>query len=239
MLPALADPIRLDRARGPMSGGILVVDDEPGIRRLLTAILARGGFAALEAADARAALALAERKPQAAIVDLGLPDRDGLELVAAFAAQGLPTLVLSARLETADKIAALDLGADDYLTKPFDGDELLARLRVVLRRTGARTDGLIEHRAFKIDPGFHRATLDDRLLDLTPREFALLSALAAGQGRVVTHRVLLTSVWGEAHADDLEYLRVAIRSLRRKVEAVPATPTLILNEPGVGYRLAA
>lgn len=222
-----------------MTLGILIVDDEPGIRRLVAAVLGRGGFTVHEAGDARTALALAEREPQAAIVDLGLPDRDGLELVSAFAERGLPTLVLSARLDTADKVAALDLGADDYLTKPFDGDELLARLRVVLRRRGVRGDGVVEHGRFKIDPAFHRATLEGRVLDLTPREFALLSALIAGGGRVLTHRSLLTTVWGGAHGEDLEYLRVAIRALRRKVEQVPARPALILNEPGVGYRVAS
>ena len=222
-----------------MSGEILIVDDEPSIRRLVSAILARGGFVAHEASDARTALLLAERSPNAAIVDLGLPDRDGLELVAAFAALGLPTLVLSARLDTADKVAALDLGADDYLTKPFDGDELLARLRVVLRRSGRREDGTITHGDFKIEPAFHQATLGTRVLELTPREFALLSALVAGGGRVLTHRALLTQVWGTAHTDDLDYLRVAIRSLRRKVESQPSAPVLILNEPGVGYRIAS
>ena len=221
-----------------MTGGILVVDDEPGIRRLVATILARGGFVTHEAADARTALALAGRGPDAAIVDLGLPDRDGLELVAGFAARGLPTLVLSARLDTADKVAALDLGADDYLTKPFDGDELLARLRVILRRSGRRDDGVLAFGRFRIEAAFHRATLDETPLELTPREFALLSALVAGGGRVLTHRALLSQVWGPAHVADLEYLRVAIRALRRKVEAAPATPTLILNEPGIGYRVA-
>ena len=222
-----------------MSGGILVVDDEPGIRRLVAAVLARGGFVAHEAADARTALALAERGPDAAIIDLGLPDRDGLELVAAFAGRNLPTLVLSARLDTVDKVAALDLGAEDYLTKPFDGDELLARLRVILRRSGRRDDGTLAFGPFRIEPAFHRAMLDGKTLELTPREFALLSALVAGGGRVLTHRALLSQVWGPAHAADLEYLRVAIRSLRKKVEAAPATPTLILNEPGIGYRVAS
>jgi two-component system KDP operon response regulator KdpE len=216
-----------------MTGGILIVDDEAGIRRLVSAVLARGGFATLEAADARTALALAERAPDAAVVDLGLPDRDGLELVAAFAARGLPTLVLSARADTRDKVAALDLGADDYLTKPFDGDELLARVRATLRRAGRRDDGLIAHGRFRIEPGFHRAYVDERVLDLTPREFALLAALVAGEGRVLTHPMLLEQVWGPAHRDDLDYLRVAIRALRRKVEADPTRPALILNVPGV------
>lgn len=221
-----------------MTGEILVVDDEPGIRRLVAVVLARGGFAAQLAATAREALTLAERGPAAAIVDLGLPDRDGLELVAALARAGVPTLVLSARAETADKVAALDLGADDYLTKPFDGDELLARLRVVLRRTGRRDDGAIAFGPFRLDPAFHRATQDGAALDLTPREWALLAALVEAGGRVLTHRALLTRVWGPAHADDVEYLRVAMRSLRRKVEPVPSAPVLLLNEPGVGYRIA-
>lgn len=201
-------------------------------------MLTRGGFATEQAADARSALALAEHCPAAAIVDLGLPDRDGLELVALFAARGLPTLVLSARLETADKVAALDLGAEDYLTKPFDGDELLARLRAMLRRGGRRADGVLAFGPFGIDPAFHRATLGERVLDLTPREFALLAALVGAGGRVLTHRTLLTDLWGAAHADDVEYLRVAIRALRRKIEPEPSRPSLILNEPGIGYRVA-
>lgn len=222
-----------------MTGAILVVDDEPAIRRLVAAVLGRGGFAAIETGDARGALQLTDRRPAAAIVDLGLPDRDGLELVAAFAAQGLPTLVLSARLDVADKVAALDLGAEDYLTKPFDGDELLARVRAMLRRAGRGTDGAITHGTFRIEPAFHRATVGGRALDLTPREFALLAALVAGQGRVLTHRALMQEVWGPAHLHDLDYLRVAIRALRRKIEADPARPVLIVNVPGVGYRATA
>lgn len=220
-----------------MSGEILIVDDEPGIRRLVSAVLARGGLATVEAADAREAMALAARGPAAAVVDLGLPDRDGLELVAAFAARTLPTLVLSARIDVRDKVAALDLGAEDYLAKPFDGDELIARVRVVLRRAGRTADGALAHGGLRVDPGFHRATLDERTLDLTPREFALLAALVAGQGRVLTHRMLLERVWGPAHLADVEYLRVAVRALRRKIEADPARPALILNVPGVGYRV--
>lgn len=221
-----------------MKGGVLIVDDEASIRKLVTAVLARGGFATHEAPDARTALALATRGPNAAVVDLGLPDRDGLELVAALAARGLPTLVLSARQDTADKVAALDLGADDYLTKPFDGDELLARVRAMLRRAGRHVDGALAHGPFRIEPTFHRATLEGQTLDLTPREFALLSALVAGAGRVLTHKMLLEQVWGPAHINDLEYLRVAVRALRRKTEANPAMPVLILNIPGIGYRVS-
>lgn len=222
-----------------MTGDILVVDDEAAIRRLVSAVLARGGYIAVEAADARAAQALAARGVIAAVVDLGLPDRDGLELVSAFAARKLPTLVLSARLDAREKVTALDLGADDYLTKPFDGDELLARIRAMLRRSGRRDDGVIAHGSFLIEPAFNRATLAGRPLDLTPREFKLLAALVAGEGRVLTHRTLLEQVWGPAHRDDMEYLRVAVRALRRKVEDDPTRPALILNIPGVGYQLSA
>lgn len=218
-----------------MTGRILIIDDEPAIRRLLTAVLSRGGFAAVEAADARQGLLLAERGADAAIVDLGLPDRDGLELVAAFASRGLPTMVLSARADTRDKVAALDLGAEDYLTKPFDGDELLARLRGLLRRAGRADAGVVAHGPFRIEPAFHRATLAGQPLPLTPREFALLTTLVAGAGRVLTHQALLREIWGPAHEHDMEYLRVAIRALRRKVETDPARPSLILNIPGVGY----
>ena len=225
-----------------MTGRVLVVDDEAAIRRLVSTVLERGGFATVEAADARAALLAASLGPSglgAAVVDLGLPDRDGLELVGAFATSGLPTLVLSARTDTADKVAALDLGADDYLVKPFDGDELLARLRAMLRRAGRSDGGTLAFGAFRIEPAFHRAHIAGRELDLTPREFALLAALVAGAGRVLTHRMLLEQVWGPAHVADLDYLRVAIRAVRRKVEVDPTRPVLILNVPGIGYRIGS
>lgn len=217
---------------------ILVVDDEAAIRRLLTSVLRRGGYEPLEAANGRDALAAMERRPAAAIVDLRLPDLDGMELIPRFAADGVPVLVLSAELDTSEKVAALDLGAEDYLTKPFDGDELLARLRVLLRRSGVSPDGLQRHGPFTVDPARHRATLAGESLILTPREFALLEALVEGGGRVLTHGALLERVWGPAHREDLDYLRVAIRALRRKVEPDPSRPRTILNEPGIGYRLA-
>ena len=146
--------------------------------------------------------------------------------------------MLSARLDVADKVAALDLGADDYLTKPLDGDELLARIRVMLRRGGRAGDGATAQGRFRIDTAFRRATLEACAPDLTPREFALLTTLVSGGGRVLTHRALPEQGWGPAHGSDIEYLRVAIRALRRKVEADPTRPLLILNLPGVGYRLA-
>lgn len=221
-----------------MSRPILIVDDEAAIRRLLIAVLRRGGHEPLEASTGREALQALQRRPAAAIVDLRLPDLDGMELIPRFSAADIPVLVLSAELDTAEKVAALDLGAGDYLTKPFDGDELLARLRVLLRRLGPATGGVTGHGPLAIDAARHRATLAGAAIALTPREFALLAALVAGGGRVLTHAALLEQVWGPAHRDDLDYLRVAIRALRRKIEPEPARPRLILNEPGIGYRLA-
>ena len=225
-----------------MTGRVLVVDDEAAIRRLVSTVLERGGFAPVEAADARAALHAVSSESggfSAAVLDLGLPDRDGLELVAAFAASALPTLVLSARVDTADKVSALDLGADDYLAKPFDGDELLARVRAMLRRSGRSDGGTLAYGGFHIEPAFHRAQFAGRVLDLTPREFALLATLVAGAGRVLTHGMLLEQVWGPAHVSDLDYLRVAIRAVRRKVEVDPTRPSLILNVPGIGYQIGS
>lgn len=220
---------------------VLVVDDEPAILRLVAAVLGRGGFHAVPAATAREALAAADHDPpDAAIVDLGLPDMDGIELVAALRQRiAAPLLVLTARDATADKIAALDLGADDYVVKPFDGDELLARLRAALRRAGRTiaADGVVRHGTVEIDAGRHELRLGGRLVALTPREFAVMEVLASASGRLVTHADLLRRVWGPAHVGDSDYLRVVVRALRLKLEADPSAPTLIRNEPGIGYRL--
>lgn len=221
---------------------VLVIDDEPQIRRLLEAALVRGGYRAIPAANGQQALHLAETTtPDAALVDLGLPDRDGIELVAKLAAAGVTVIVVSARDATAEKIAALDLGAADYIVKPFDTDELLARLRAALRarsrseeRTGTMVFGEVE-----IDLErrlIHRAGAEVRL---APREYALLEMLARNAGRVVTHAQLLRTVWGAAHEQDVEYLRVAVRAIRQKLEEDPTRPRLIRNEPGIGYRLIA
>lgn len=219
---------------------ILAVDDEEAIRRLLEVILRRGGHDCVAVGDARAALAAAaDPRIDAVIVDLGLPDRDGLELVSALRAAGpLPILVVSARSSAGDKVAALDLGADDYVTKPFDGDELLARLRSLLRRSGRNADGLLSFGALSIDRPHRRVTLAGRETVLTPKEFALLELLTEAAGKVLTHAQLLERVWGPAHRGDVAYLRVTVRALRLKLEADPAHPRLLLNEPGIGYRLA-
>jgi two-component system KDP operon response regulator KdpE len=222
---------------------ILVVDDELHIRRLICAALSRSGYAPLEAEDARTALHMAQTHDlSAAFVDLGLPDRDGLELVDQLARKGdMAILVVSARDATADKIAALDLGADDFVTKPFDTDELLARLRAALRRHGGRSsgDGPITVGEIDVDEAAHLVRKAGVAVHLTPKEFAVLALLARHQGRVVTHAQLLRTVWGPAHESDLEYLRVTARNLRLKLEADPARPVLIRNEPGIGYRLTS
>lgn len=224
------------------SATILVVDDELHIRRLLCAALTRSGYAVIEAENAQAALHIAQtRQPAAAFVDLGLPDRDGLELVDILARKGgIAILVVSARDATADKIAALDLGADDFVMKPFDSDELLARLRAALRRQTPvdRDSGAIAVGEIEIDVAAHVVRKGGAEIHLTPKEFALLALLAQHRGRVVTHAQLLRTVWGKGHESDLEYLRVAARNLRLKLEDVPGRPVHIRNEPGIGYRLA-
>lgn len=225
-----------------MRKDVLIVDDEPAIRRLLTSALDRVGLTHAEAATAAEALRLAsgQQPPLVALLDLGLPDRDGLEILPQLAAFGLSIIVLTARDATAEKVAALDLGADDFVTKPFDSEELLARVRSAIRRKAGPLAGVAarEFREGSIDRETHRVQIRGAQVDLTPREFNVLWALCDRPGRVMTHQSLLETVWGEAHRDDLDYLRAAVRSLRKKIEIDPASPKLIVNEPGVGYRIA-
>lgn len=220
---------------------ILVVDDEPAIRRLLCATLQRAGYAPVEAADARSALSLADiARPGAVFVDLGLPDRDGLELIQPLSRGGAcPVIVISARDMAQEKIDALDLGADDYVTKPFDTDELLARLRAALRRRAQAEGGASSVRAgdIEIDLSNRRVTRAGAEVRLTPKEWGFLAELARYPGRVLTHAQLLQAVWGPAHGHDVAYLRVTARALRLKLEEDPARPQIIRNEPAVGYRL--
>lgn len=220
---------------------ILVSDDEPAIRRLLGGIVARGGHEPVFAATGRETIAAVERgHVDALLLDLGLPDLDGLEVISAIRARhSLPILVVTAREATSEKIAALDLGADDYVTKPFDGDELLARLRSALRRTGTarQGDGPLSFGPITLDVARHEVRCRDKAVLLTPREFAMLQALVEAGGRILTHRALLEQVWGKAHVEDVDYLRVVIRALRLKLERDPSQPALIRNEPGIGYRL--
>jgi len=227
---------------GPPLARILIVDDEPHIRRLLRTALDRAGYAVDEAASGQEALSqLSAHQPDLVLLDLGLPDRDGIELVSVIRSRSTArVVVISAREMTEDKVAALDLGADDFVTKPFDTAELLARVRVVLRQRQANQSGTpLRIGAIEIDLDQRRVTRSAVLVHLTPKEFALLAELARHHGRIITHAQLLRSVWGRAHEQDVEYLRVTVRSLRAKLEETPTRPVLILNEPGIGYRLAA
>ena len=217
---------------------VLIIDDEAAIRRLVRGAAERVGIDVDEAETAAAGLEIARRPGcEVVLLDLGLPDRDGIELIPLLKAIDRAVIVLTARDDGSEKVAALDLGADDYLTKPFDTEELLARLRVAFRHRSGRTSEIVEAGPMKIDLARHLVTLAGEPVPLTPREFGLLLALARNADRVVTHRALLADVWGQAHVDDVEYLRVAMRALRRKIEADPGQPTLLVNEPGVGYRL--
>jgi two-component system KDP operon response regulator KdpE len=220
---------------------VLIVDDEPHIRRLIHAALTRADYAAIEAATARDALdQLKSQQPDICLLDLGLPDRDGLELVPLIKQQSDAVLiVVSAREATDEKVAALDLGADDYLTKPFDTDELLARLRVALRNRVTRDGGAVAIRAgdIEIDLVQRIVRKGGEDVHLTPKEYGVLAQLARFPGRVITHRQIMAEVWPREHAHHVEYLRVLVRTLRQKLEDDPQRPRIITNELGVGYRL--
>lgn len=221
-----------------MTGRILIIDDEQAIRRLVRGAVERAGYTVSEAATATTGLIEARREGcELVLLDLGLPDRDGMELVPLLKAMDRAIIVLTARDATDEKVTALDLGGDDYVVKPFDTDELLARIRNALRHRGTKANETIALANIVIDIEAYLVTRDGIPVQLTRKEFALLAQLARHRGRVVTHGQLLTSIWGAAHRDDVEYLRVAMRGLRRKLEADPANPVLLLNEPGIGYRL--
>ena len=220
---------------------VLIVDDEPHIRKLIHAALARADYATVEAATAREALdMLRQERPEISLLDLGLPDRDGLELVPLFKQHSDTTLiVVSARDATDEKVAALDLGADDYLTKPFDTDELLARVRVALRNRVTREGGATTVSAgdVEIDLLSRLVRKAGREVHLTPKEYGVLSQLAKFPGRVITHAQIMAHVWPNEHEHHVEYLRVLVRTLRQKLETDPQQPRIIGNELGIGYRL--
>ena len=222
---------------------VLVVDDAPQIHRFLGPALDAAGYEPLRAETARDGLAqLATRGVDVLILDLGLPDMDGKEALArARAFYEGPILILSAREQGSEKIESLDLGADDYVQKPFDVAELMARLRAALRNKAIRSAGSPVVRAgeLEIDLVRHLVTRAGAPVRLSPREYALLSKLVEGGGRVLTHRQLLTSVWGPANAEDVQYLRVFIQHLRQKLEPDPSAPRHLTTEPGVGYRFIA
>jgi two-component system KDP operon response regulator KdpE len=219
---------------------ILIVDDEASIRRFLRVTLTSQAYMVLEASTGNEALSrVAEDKPDIVILDLGLPDIDGVEVTRLLREwTQMPIIILSVRGAESDKIAALDAGADDYLTKPFGVGELLARLRAALRRT-ARIAGepVFTSGNLKVDLSRRRVTMENHEVQLTPHEYGLLRVLVTHAGKVLTHRHLLREVWGAEYGDEFHMLHVNISNLRRKIESDPARPQLIITEPGVGYRL--
>jgi two-component system, OmpR family, KDP operon response regulator KdpE len=221
---------------------ILVVDDEPQIHRFLRPGLTASGFEVIAADTAAMALkAAATQAPALVILDLGLPDRDGKEVITEIRAWSkMPIIVLSARDRETEKIAALDLGADDYINKPFGIGELLARIRAALRHSAQDANETTSFRqgGLQIDTLAHKVTLNGDPVRLTPKEYELLHILVRSAGRVITHRQILSAVWGPAHTSDTQDLRVFIGQLRAKIEPDPSNPSLIITEPGVGYRFA-
>jgi two-component system, OmpR family, KDP operon response regulator KdpE len=220
---------------------ILVVDDEPQILRALETTLRGAGYEVDTAADGAAALArAAARPPEAVILDLVLPDRSGVEVCRELRMWlKVPVLVLSAVGEERDKVEALDAGADDYVTKPFGIDELLARLRAALRRAAAPGKPVVEIGELTIDLDKRTVQRDGKAVSLTPHEFALLRYLAQNEGRLLTHRSILREVWGPSYQTESHYLHVYVSQLRRKIEPDPTRPQYLLTEAGAGYRLVA
>lgn len=217
---------------------ILVVDDEEGLARTLAITLRARGYTVAVALDGASALAeAAHAPPDLVVLDLGLPDIDGVDVV-----RGLrgwldaPIIVLSARQTQDQKVAALDAGADDYITKPFGMDELLARVRAGLRRRGAGTKPTVETESFTVNLASHEVTTPAGPVRLTPTEWHLLEVLVRHPGRLLTQRQLLQEVWGPSYGSEANYLRVYVSQLRRKLEPDPARPRHIVTDPGVGYR---
>lgn len=221
----------------------VVIEDERPIRRFLRASLSVHGFSLFEAETAKEGVALvASEQPDVVVLDLGLPDQDGLEVIRQIREWSqVPIVVLSARGQEDDKVAALDSGADDYLTKPFGVNELLARIRVALRHRGPQVAGqesVFEVQTLRVDLPRRRVFVSGTETHLTPIEYRLLTTLIRHAGKVVTHRQLLKEVWGPDSVQETHYLRVYMGHLRHKIEADPTQPRILLTEPGVGYRLA-
>lgn len=220
-----------------MSARVLVCDDERQILRAMRVILGDAGFEVITAATASEALDAASlRAPQAAILDLVLPDGNGVDVCRAIREWSeMPIIVLSAVGDEAEKVRALDAGADDYVTKPFGPGELIARLNAALRRAGRTAEEpVLSFDGLEIDLAAHRVSRDGEEVRLTPTEYELLHTLARNRGRLMTHRALLSEVWGRAYAEDTQTLRVHIANLRRKIE--PDPPRYIRTDPGIGYR---
>jgi len=218
---------------------ILIVDDERPIRRFLNASL-NGSYSIIEAAKGDEAVrAVTTERPDLVILDLGLPDMDGVEVTRRLREWSqVPIIIISVREQEADKIAALDAGADDYLTKPFGAGELMARIRVALRRSiQPENEPVFTSGNLRVDLHLRTVTIDGNTVTLTPTEYDLLKTLIKHAGKVLTHRHLLRAVWGNSYESDTHILQVNISNLRHKIEPVPARPVHIVTEPGVGYRL--
>jgi len=222
---------------------VLVVEDEVQMRRFLRTALGTQGYRVVEAEASREALVAATtHNPELILLDLGLPDGDGIDLARRIREWSrVPIIVISARGREDDKVAALDAGADDYLTKPFGTNELLARMRVALRHAAEKDGGeatpVLENGALRIDQARREVTLAGKEVRLTPIEYRLLVLMARHAGMVLTHRQILKEVWGPPYVNETHYLRVFMAQLRRKVEPDPVRPALLLTEPGVGYRM--
>jgi two-component system KDP operon response regulator KdpE len=227
----------------PPSPVVVLIEDEPQIRRFLRATLGSSGYRLHEATSGEDGLVeAATRQPDVVILDLGLPDIDGLQVIRRLREWSkVPIIVLSARGQEGDKVAALDAGADDYVSKPFAVGELLARLRVALRHAAVGESGepTFTVAGLRVDQVKRLVQMDGKDVHLTPIEYRLLTTLVRHAGRVLSQRQLLKEVWGPAHTDHAHYLRVYMGTLRRKLERDPARPRYLLTEPGVGYRLAA
>jgi two-component system KDP operon response regulator KdpE len=223
-----------------MSGRVLVVDDERQILRALNAGLRANGYDVETATDGESALAAAAIHPPSVLVlDLEMPGMDGIDVIRQLREwSSIPIIVLSAHAEERDKVQALDAGADDYLTKPFGMEELLARIRAALRRSasGDQAVPMLDFGRLKLDLTARVVTVDGAEIHLTPTEYDLLRVLATNAGKIMTHQMLLTRVWGPASEDSTNYLRVYINQLRRKIESEPSRPRYIVTDPGVGYR---
>ncbi|TDV32762.1 winged helix family two component transcriptional regulator [Paraburkholderia caballeronis] len=224
------------------SVAVVLIEDEKQIRRFVRVSLEGEGMSVFEAATGKQGLVeAATRKPDLVIVDLGLPDTDGLDVIRELRGwSDLPVIVLSARTQESEKVAALDAGADDYLTKPFGVSELLARIRAHLRRRnrgGAGDAPQVNFGGVMVDLALRRVTRDGEPVHLTPIEYRLLAALVRDAGRVLTHRQLLREVWGPSHVESSHYLRIYMAHLRQKLERDAAQPEFIVTETGVGYRL--
>lgn len=220
---------------------VLVIDDEPPIRRLLRTTLTAQDYRVIEAADGQEGLSLLRHeKPDVLLLDLGLPDIDGLELIRKIRAESpVPIVVLSSRDDEKGKVEALDLGADDYVTKPFGMEELVARLRTALRHRLQQQGGrpTFSSGDLAVDLVRRIVTVRGEEVKLSPKEYDLLQQFVVHAGKVLTHRHLLREVWKDENGGDVQYLRVYVRQLRQKIETDPERPALILTEPGVGYRL--